>query len=94
MNRFQRPPWWFIALIAVALVPVFQLPAMMGSDNAALDTLKMLLWGYPVALVASAYYAFVSYSSRQLLAWIMLIFMVMIDASMIYLFILGPEVME
>ena len=93
--RFVRPPWWFITLTVVALLPVFSLPAMIGACPAGNDMMKMMIWMYPVVMAASAYYATVSYTPRTTLAWLMLLFMWLIDASMIYLtttgFATSPE---
>lgn len=83
--RRQVAPWWFVAIVVIAALPVFSTPWMLSLCNPADATMKTYIWLYPVAIVASAYYCIVSYCPRRLLAWIMLVFMVLIDASMFYL---------
>lgn len=83
-------PWWFVLLIVLCLAPLGSTPAMVGYCPPGSTMLRTFVWCYPVAIVASAYYSWVSYRTRTLLAWIMLIFMLLIDISMIYIIFFVP----
>lgn len=83
-------PWWFVALIILGIAPLGSTPAMVSYCPPDSSMLRTFIWCYPVAIVASAFYAWVSYRPRPLLAWIMLIFMFLIDASMIYIVFFVP----
>lgn len=86
-SRQPRSPWWFTVLIVLALSPVFSLPAMLSACPREIPFYQAMVWLYPVAVSASGYYAWVSYRDRGVIAWIMLVFMVLVDASMCYLYL-------
>lgn len=89
-----KSPWWFRALVDLAIFPMFSFPVMLGALPSGYTFMQVMLWLYPVVIVASAWYARISYRERNTLAWIMLIFMWLIDASMWYLFFSGNNIGE
>lgn len=92
LNSPTKSPLWFRTLVDLAIFPMFSFPVMLSVLPPGYTFMQVMLWLYPVVIVASAWLARVSYRERNTLAWIMLIFMWLIDASMWYLFFYGNNI--
>lgn len=81
----RRAPWyvWLLALLLV--LPAGSMPELLARLQAGDTVTRTYVLLYPVALVASAWYAVAGYRQRPLLSWIMLAFMAAITASVFYL---------
>lgn len=86
MNQSNTPPWWFLVILLIAIAPIGSAPAMISEAPAGDVAMKTYAYFYPLVIAASAFYAWTQYYTRTLLAWIMAIFMYLVDASMLYLF--------
>lgn len=77
----NRPPVWFIALAAVAAVPMVLLTVRADSVlRMAYDTdSPALSWLYPAYILLSGVLACICYRQRPTIAWILLALMILTD---------------
>lgn len=69
----RKLPLWFIAILIVSVLPVFQTPWLLSASGSDLAAVRMLVWGYPAYTLLSVWLAGVCYSRyRTALAWILL----------------------
>lgn len=65
----NHTPWWFTLICIIVALPATALPQLLSLCN---PDLKAFVWLYPVYVIASCYLAWKIYTTRQLLAWILL----------------------
>lgn len=83
-------PWWMTIVIVVLCLPLFATPSLIGMLPAGTDdTVKTLVTGYPIYVVASGILAWIVYPSRKGLAWILLILMALSHVA-IYMLAKNP----
>lgn len=60
------------AVIIVAALPVFSLPALLSAaPDAPADIVRTLLYGYPIYVLTASWLAYASYSERPYISWIL-----------------------
>lgn len=75
MNR--RIPWWVMLLALLLALPGGSTPWLVANAGQAAAESKVLLWLYPVYLVASAVLACVCWNQRPWIYWILLSLMLL-----------------
>lgn len=73
----RRAPLWVDAVIVVCMLPVFSLPWLLANCPAGDDGALNLLRIYPLYVVASGWLAWISWSSRPYMTWILLVVMLL-----------------
>ncbi len=69
-------PRWFIAVIVMILLPVFQFPILLDSCTPG-SSARTMVWIYPFYAITAAWLAYQCYSQRPVLAWILLALMLL-----------------
>lgn len=80
----QRAPWWFAVIVVICMLPAISIFAWITNAPQLpnYETAKVLIWLYPIFVIASGIIAWVIYPQRKPLAWILLILMVLSHAAM------------
>lgn len=78
----RRAPVWFTVICIVAALPVLAFPTVLGMAPKQ-HSLIIKLW--PVYAIASSWFAWVCYSQRPTLSWILIILTLLSHASIIAL---------
>lgn len=72
----QRPPWWFICVLVLSVLPLAAWPAMVSalSDSLSADSpLHALVLAFPVYAVGSVYCSYRCFDGQAYLSWILLL---------------------
>lgn len=85
MSSYSRPPLWVTAVIIIAMLPIFQYPWLLSRLTDTDNTIRTLLWAYPIYVVLSGALAWVSYSTRPAVSWILIALMLLSHISMFLL---------
>ncbi len=72
-------PKWMIAIIILVAAPVIQMPYLIVSSAKEIST---MLYIYPLYVLASAYFAWLSYTQRPIVTWILIILMLLSHSAM------------
>lgn len=70
----QRPPWWFICILVLCMLPLAAWPWVVGGmtgDMAADSTVHALVLAFPVYAVGSVYCAYRCFDGQTCLSWIL-----------------------
>ena len=80
----QRVSFWVVLMIMAIMLPVAGYPTLLSMWPASDDgmEMKILLWLYPVYVIASGVFAYICWPSRRTEAWILLALMVLSHAAM------------
>ena len=72
----QRPPWWFICILALFVFPLAAWPAMVSAISGNMEPgggiLHLLVLVFPVYTVLSVYCAYRCFLQQRYLSWILL----------------------
>ncbi|MDE5800795.1 MAG: hypothetical protein K2H74_07225 [Paramuribaculum sp.] len=74
-------PRWFLLVVILSALPVFQLPMLIGAASPE-SPYRMWLWFYPIYVVVAAYLAWQCYPQRRTLAWVLVALMWMAHVCM------------
>lgn len=70
-------PTWMKVLIIILMLPAFMLPSLLSAVPSDDDAIRTIVWCYPFYVILSGWYAYICYSQRQVMTWILLALMVM-----------------
>lgn len=87
--RYGRTPVWMVIVIIMIMLPVFQMPMLLGACPADMGGIRTLVWGYPFYVLLTGWLAYVSYPSRPTISWILLVIMLMSHLA-IYMLVNNP----
>lgn len=73
----QRTPIWFVVVVIVALLPVFQFPALLSLCPQGDESVKLMIWIYPVYEAVAGWLAWRVWPARRELSWILVVLMVL-----------------
>lgn len=83
MNTCRRPSFWFALIVTIAVLPAFLLPTfMMWGEQRSAPIDRLLFYGFPIYLAVSALLAWLCYSQRRVMAWILVAVMLLSDIAM------------
>lgn len=79
MSRYPYPeaPLWVRILIIILLLPVFSTPALLSALPQGHEEWRTIVWCYPFYLLVSGWLAWITYSIRQTVSWILMVLMVL-----------------
>ncbi|MDE6417534.1 MAG: hypothetical protein K2K68_11000 [Duncaniella sp.] len=83
MSRYPSTdaPTWVKILIIILLLPVFSTPALLSALPQGHEEWRTIVWCFPFYLLMSGWLAWISYNSRQTVAWILMVLMVLSTAA-------------
>lgn len=81
MRPSRRAPRWFVIVLLVSVLPVFQLPLLLSYAGAG-SPARVWLWIYPIYLIVAACLASQCYPQRRALAWVLIALMWITHAAM------------
>lgn len=75
MNRryASYPPLWFLLLLVVITLPAGAAPWLLSALPARLGEMRVLLWLYPLYVLAADWFACICWWPRRLMSWIMVV---------------------
>ncbi|MCH5318285.1 MAG: hypothetical protein J1E38_01080 [Paramuribaculum sp.] len=77
----DKTPGWFLAVIILVGLPVFQFPMLLNSCPPESPD-RLMVWIYPFYVVAAGWLAYICYPRRQAMAWILLALMILTHVGM------------
>ncbi len=80
-NGGEATPWWFTLIIVLAILPMFVSLAVAGRSPRGSE-LYFLSWLFPVYSLLSGFCAWMCYTDRRALAWILVCLMILSDLGM------------
>lgn len=72
----DKVPGWFLAVIIIGAIPVFQFPILLNSCPPESPD-RALLWIYPFYVLMTAWLSYICYPRRQTMAWILICLMIL-----------------
>lgn len=90
MSTIPSAPRWFVAVVIVALLPLFQFPLLLGICPPESEA-RIFLWLYPIYALTAGYLAWRCYPQRHLMAWI-LIALLLLSHLAIWLLVNSPDI--
>lgn len=81
----SKTPLWFKIIVIVLMLPLIGFPTLLTGMGELDDTVRMLLWLYPLYVLVTGICATMCYPSRRELAWILLAVMLLSHAGIYYL---------
>ena len=88
MITFPKPPGWFLAVVIVVALPVFQFPVLLANCPADSPD-RAMIWFYPFYVIMTGFLAYITYPRRPVLAWLLLALMILTHAA-IWLLVTDP----
>ena len=88
-KRPRRVPVWMLIVIIVCMLPALAFPSLLyltATDSPA----RTLAWFYPFYVLASGISAYICYSERREISWILLVLMILSHLAM-WLLVLYPQ---
>lgn len=76
MINSEKTPFWFLVVIILVALPVFQMPWLLSACQPESFN-RTLVWIYPFYVLMAGYLAYICYPKRQAMSWILLILMIM-----------------
>lgn len=85
-NPQIRVPWWIVLIMLILVFPAFSFPEMLSRldmTSDAAQTLRTLVWLYPLVMIVYAICAWLTWSSRRTISVLLLVMMLLTDAAII-----------
>lgn len=88
----KNTPLWVTLVVILVALPLFATPELLARCPAQPSIARTLVWGYPFYMAIAAWLAWVSWSRRCYITWLLLAIMVLTTIA-IWMLVTSPLVL-